>query len=463
MHTRRIYSVAALLLHGRTGSSSKTISNACFASLVISRPSRFLLIPGDLSCSSLSAFARPASVSSDRKHHILWNLPSAPCATSITRLTRLFGAAQLPTARFITSTGPSLARQRPSKSAIVRFMSSTMTPDDSDKNESNESNLASLTLTKNENDDVEMNENVKANFLAVQERVATAEAARRRDPTVPYDEPVRLVAVSKTKPLRLLHEAYNAGCRCFGENYVQELIDKVGTWNTGETAPSTSASTSLSLLSAANISISNNYTGPLVVHWHFIGTLQSNKCLSLVNCMVQHGLYRFTVETVSTEKLAAKLSNSVLKLSPDGLRLKVFVQVNTSNETSKGGVEPGPDCIALCKYIVEKCAGLELRGLMTIGAADDTALSFAALAQCREQVTNAFQRPSITFSSSSSKRNSNLTNNSFLSAPLELSMGMSGDFEEAIAAGATNVRVGSTIFGNRDYSARATDAAGDGS
>jgi PLP dependent protein len=252
----------------------------------------------------------------------------------------------------------------------------------------------------------ELDVDVEANYLAVKQRVENAVSK-----LVDHDSDmsnVRLVAVSKTKPLELLQRAYSAGCRHFGENYVQELVDKVEMW-------------------------SMNCVG---VHWHFIGTLQSNKCTTLVKCMAHKDIGLFTVETISSENLAKKLNNAVLKVGTDGKTLKVFVQVNTSGEKSKGGVEPGKETISLCRYIAKECPGLDLRGLMTIGAPGDLGC-FATLVQCRDTVTQVFKEEGITI---------------YGVPQLELSMGMSGDFEEAIAAGSTNVRVGSTIFGERIYS-----------
>ena len=206
--------------------------------------------------------------------------------------------------------------------------------------------------------------------------------------------PVRLVAVSKTKPIELLQQAYDAGCRVFGENYAQELVEKVPQL-------------------------------PSDVQWHFIGGLQSNKCNMLIGAM--DTVDRLVIETVDKIKLANKLNNAV----PEGQTLKIFVQVNTSGEDSKSGVEPGEPCVELCREIAESCPRLHLLGLMTIGAVGD-ASCFTTLVDCRTQVAEALGRDD-----------------------LELSMGMSGDFVEAIAAGATNVRVGSTIFGARDYSNKA--------
>jgi pyridoxal phosphate enzyme (YggS family) len=201
---------------------------------------------------------------------------------------------------------------------------------------------------------------------------------------------VRLVAVSKRKPVELLQEAFDAGERHFGENYVQELIQK---------APEMSED----------------------INWHFIGALQSNKAAQLVKKVPN----LFMVETVSGLKLANQLNKACVKA--ERRPLKVMVQVNTSSEESKSGIAPD-ECIPLVSHITEECPGLEFAGLMTIGLAGDREC-FQSLAACRNNVC--------------SKLGLN-------AAEIELSMGMSGDFELAIEMGSTNVRVGSTIFGARD-------------
>lgn len=208
---------------------------------------------------------------------------------------------------------------------------------------------------------------------------------------------VRLVAVSKTKPLELLKEAYEGSQRVFGENYAQELVDKAGQM-------------------------------PKDVEWHFIGALQSNKANMLVKSVVPVSK-KFTVETVSSMKLANKLNNAMSNLEdiPEDRKLSIFIQVNTSGEDSKSGIEPG-EVAELCKEISANCDRLEIQGLMTIGAPGDLGC-FDTLIECRDKVSSEL----------------GIDN-------LELSMGMSGDFEEAIERGATNVRVGSTVFGARDYS-----------
>ncbi|XP_073313206.1 uncharacterized protein [Primulina huaijiensis] len=206
---------------------------------------------------------------------------------------------------------------------------------------------------------------------------------------------VRVVAVSKTKPVSLIQQIYDAGHRCFGENYAQELIDK---------APQL----------------------PDDIEWHFIGHLQSNKVKPLLTAVPNLAM----VEGVDNDKIANNLDRAV-----SGIRrqpLKVLVQVNTSGETSKSGVNPS-NCVDLVKHVKLGCPNLEFSGLMTIGMPDytSTPLNFQTLLNCRAEVCEAL---------------------GISESQCELSMGMSGDFEQAIEMGSTNVRIGSIIFGPRDYS-----------
>lgn len=136
------------------------------------------------------------------------------------------------------------------------------------------------------------------------------------------------------------------------------------------------------------------------------------------------------VEGVDNEKIANHLDRAVSSLGRNPL--KVLVQVNTSGEVSKSGVEPA-NCLELVKYVKSRCPNLEFSGLMTIGMPDytSTPANFKALSNCRTKVCKAI---------------------GIKEEHCELSMGMSGDFEQAIEMGSTNVRIGSTIFGPRDYS-----------
>lgn len=205
---------------------------------------------------------------------------------------------------------------------------------------------------------------------------------------------VKVVAVSKTKPVSLIRQVYDAGQRCFGENYVQELLDK---------APQL----------------------PEDIEWHFIGHLQSNKAKSLLAGVPNLAM----VETVDDEKIANHLDRVVASIGRKPL--KVLVQVNTSGEESKFGVEPS-GCVELAKHVKLSCPNLEFSGLMTIGMLDysSTPENFRALSNCRTEVCNAL---------------------GITEEQCELSMGMSADFEQAIEMGSTIVRIGSTIFGAREY------------
>ncbi|TPX34583.1 alanine racemase [Synchytrium microbalum] len=212
----------------------------------------------------------------------------------------------------------------------------------------------------------------------------------------------RLVAVSKTKPLSDLMAAYDAGHRHFGENYVRdqqvnELQEK-----------------------AAIL--------PRDIQWHFIGHLQSNKSKILAAIP---NLYM--LETIDGIKKADAM-NKVLdaRTTP----LQVFMQVNTSGEESKGGIEPA-EVLDVATHILDKCPKLKLAGLMTIGAPEngdkDPNPDFVTLQSCRDKILESLKDRLST---------------------LELSMGMSDDFENATKAGSTNVRVGSKIFGARSYPAK---------
>ena len=221
---------------------------------------------------------------------------------------------------------------------------------------------------------------------------------RRRVREASGERDVRLVAVSKTKPAALLREAYDAGQREFGENYVQELVEK---------AP----------------------TLPDDMQWRFIGKLQSNKAKVLVEGVPN----LVAVETVDSAKLADRLQKAAAAAleARGGTPLDIYVQVNTSPwEGTKGGVTP-EGAAELAAHVAAACPALRFRGVMTIGAPGDERC-FGALRDARDAAAAALSVPADS---------------------LELSLGMSGDFEAAIAAGSDSVRVGSSIFGAREYKA----------
>ncbi|KAM0898024.1 hypothetical protein ACQ4PT_022192 [Festuca glaucescens] len=241
-------------------------------------------------------------------------------------------------------------------------------------------------------------------------RGVLARAGRAAERSGRAAEEVRVVAIGKTKPVSLLRQLYDAGHRCFGENYVQEFITK---------APQL----------------------PEDIRWHFVGHLQSNKVKSLVdlqdirNCLLNIHTFNAAVpnldmvEGVGNEKIANHLDRAVVSLGREPL--KVMVQVNTSGEESKSGIDPSR-CVELAKHVKLACPNLIFSGLMTIGMKDysSTPVNFKTLVNCKLEVCKALGIPTEQF---------------------ELSMGMSGDFEQAIELGSTNVRVGSTIFGPREY------------
>jgi PLP dependent protein len=204
---------------------------------------------------------------------------------------------------------------------------------------------------------------------------------------------VKLLAVSKTKPAEAIRAAWDCGQRSFGENYAQELQDKSETLK------------------------------DLDIDWHFIGPLQSNK----TRIIAAHAHW---VHSIEREKIARRLNDQ----RPDELPpINVCLQINISGETSKSGLEL-EEVRNLARQIME-LPRLRLRGLMTLPAPEqDFDHQRAAFARIRElfEELNAQGMELDT-----------------------LSMGMSGDMEAAIAEGATIVRIGTAIFGARDYPATA--------
>ncbi|KAI5645703.1 pyridoxal phosphate homeostasis protein [Phthorimaea operculella] len=225
-------------------------------------------------------------------------------------------------------------------------------------------------------------------------------AVARRSKDLPQVAP-RLVAVSKIKPVPLIVQAYEGGQRHFGENYVNELAEK-----------------------AIDPQILDKCKE---IKWHFIGHLQTNKINKLLGSP-----NLFMVETIDSEKLADSVNKQWTKIRKEEKKLNVMVQVNTSGEEAKNGIAPS-DATKLVEHVIKNCPSLEFNGLMTIGQYDyDVSKGpnpdFLCLVKCRQEVCE--------------KLGLDINN-------VELSMGMSSDFEHAIELGATTVRVGSTIFGAR--------------
>jgi pyridoxal phosphate enzyme (YggS family) len=221
---------------------------------------------------------------------------------------------------------------------------------------------------------------------------------------------VRLIAVSKLKPandIAALHQPPNPLQTHFGENYVQELIEK-------------------------------SHLLPRSIRWHMIGGLQSNKCKQLAEQIPN----LWCVSSVDSIKKANELEKGRKALIEkndsgvsDGEKLRIMVQVNTSGEESKSGVEPGATT-ELCRHVIEKCPHLQLFGLMTIGA----------IARSKETTPETENEDFLALKETRDKVAGEL---GWEKEKLELSMGMSADFEGAIGQGSDEVRVGSQIFGER--------------
>ncbi|KAA1116965.1 hypothetical protein PGTUg99_032426 [Puccinia graminis f. sp. tritici] len=242
---------------------------------------------------------------------------------------------------------------------------------------------------------------------------------------------VRLVAVSKLKPASDILTLYRTtGHLHFGENYVSELQEKVKAVSQIASFNRYNLLTSLSLLPFIYPQL------PGDIKWHFIGALQSNKC-KILGAIPN----LFAVETVDSLHKAQLLekSRSALASSVQVNPLEVYLQVNTSEEASKAGfISPSNEPIlssnlhSTAKYIKEECRWLKLAGLMTIGSIGQsksdqgTNKDFERLVQLRDQLSESLG-----------------------GLELGLSMGMSADFALAIKMGSDNVRVGSSIFGER--------------
>ena len=230
-------------------------------------------------------------------------------------------------------------------------------------------------------------EELQHNFAAIEERIQQACAAAGRP-----REAVRLLPVSKTVPEEVIRWAYDLGYHQFGENKVQEALAK------------------------------SQAMADLQAHWAVIGHLQSNKVKYVA---------RFAGEFQALDSLAiAEQLNQ--RLGDNGRKLPVLVQINSSGEESKYGLAPEQADHFLAQ--LAPLENLQVRGLMTL----------ALLSENRANVRRCF----VLMRELAERLRPNLPDSMHLD---ELSMGMSGDFEMAIAEGATTVRVGQAIFGARAY------------
>ena len=201
-----------------------------------------------------------------------------------------------------------------------------------------------------------------------------------------------LVAVSKTKPVELLKDVYDAGCRDFGENYVQEMVDKIPQL-------------------------------PTDIRWHFIGHLQTNKVKYIVG-------KTYLIHSVDSVKLALEIGKQSEKL---GIVSDILLEVNVAEEESKFGFT----CSNVFEAVKEISAipGVRIKGLMTSAPIctdpDENRVFFARLKQLSIDIKKQ------------------KTDNVYMEC---LSMGMTGDYTVAVQEGSTHIRVGTAVFGERDYS-----------
>ncbi|SPP89939.1 pyridoxal phosphate homeostasis protein [Drosophila guanche] len=240
---------------------------------------------------------------------------------------------------------------------------------------------------------------IKAGLLHVLQRIDEVILLRSKE--IQAARPL-LVAVSKTKPAEAIIEAYKAGQRDFGENYVQELVEK-----------------------SQHPDIVAQCPG---IKWHFIGHLQNNKINKILSLNKLH-----MIQTVDSEKLATKLDAAWSKLKPASEPpLRVLVQINTSGEEAKSGIGT-KEAPQLYQFITNNLKHLQLMGIMTIGAYGfDYSIGpnpdFVSLMQVHRSICEA---------------------NSLSPESVLVSMGMSNDYDRAIEMGSNVVRVGSSIFGYR--------------
>lgn len=226
------------------------------------------------------------------------------------------------------------------------------------------------------------------NYTAIQQLLSEAAVRAGRAP-----DSVRLIAVTKTHPVATVEAALQVGMTRLGENYVQELREKLDYFATVPPARQP--------------------------EWHFIGHLQKNKVRSIAADITM-------IHSVDSPGLAREIDKQARK--HDRI-IEVLLQVNTSGEESKFGCSPN-EVMALAQQVVT-LPNVQVRGLMTIAAfADDPEVTrpmFRLLRTLRDELQNRF--PDVSFH--------------------ELSMGMTNDFETAIEEGATLIRIGTALFGSR--------------
>lgn len=223
--------------------------------------------------------------------------------------------------------------------------------------------------------------------IASQLELLQQEIAKSRENRANFQDNVRLIAVSKRQPIEKIEEAYRSGHRDFGENFVQEGVDKIQKLDKSD------------------------------IQWHMLGAIQSRKCRDIAT-------HFDWVQSVDRIKVINKLDQARQGMPP----LNICIQVNLFGEEQKAGVN-AQDCYELASK-VEQADNLTLRGIMALPPKqtdhEKQLKQFNIIADLYHQLKELY--PQID----------------------TLSMGMSGDFEAAIAAGSNMIRIGTAIFGHRD-------------
>ena len=227
---------------------------------------------------------------------------------------------------------------------------------------------------------------IKENIIDVEAKIKAACERAGRDISE-----VTLIAVSKTKPVSDIDEAYNYGVRDYGENKVQELCDKY------------------SVL-------------PDNIRWHLIGHLQRNKVKYIID-------KAYLIHSVDSVRLAEQINSEAVKKS---VHINILIQVNIANEDTKFGLKE--DEVSDMIREISTLPNIHIKGLMTVAPftdnPEDNRKYFRGIKEMSDNIA-ALDIPDVEMT--------------------ELSMGMTGDYEVAIEEGATLVRVGTGIFGNRNY------------
>ncbi|HTS53725.1 MAG TPA: YggS family pyridoxal phosphate-dependent enzyme [Burkholderiales bacterium] len=253
---------------------------------------------------------------------------------------------------------------------------------------------------------------IRRGLETVRDRIARAAESAGRDPA-----DVRLVAVSKAFPPQAVRDAAACDQRAFGENYAQEGVDKIAAVEALlREAQDRPGSQRASPRTSATSPFAQQHP-PFSLEWHFIGPIQSNK----TKLLAQHFHW---VQSLDRVRVAERLAHQ----RPPGLEpLQICIQVNVSGEATKSGVEP--HAVAELAQRVAVLPGLRLRGLMTIPEPTSDAQSLRRQFRMLRELRDDLAAHGFALDT--------------------LSMGMSDDFEVAIAEGATMVRIGRAIFGDR--------------